>query len=86
METTSNRSQGVFTQISLFSVLLNGCYGGVCSIADVKKHGNMAIATMDRLDGEMQMIDGIVSTTVIFPAGYLDLKPEDIKAILKESL
>ncbi len=59
METSSNR-QGVFTQISLFSALLNGRYGGVCSIADVKKYGNLAIATMDRLDGEMQMIDGIV--------------------------
>ena len=59
METTNNR-QGVFTQISLFSVLLDGRYGGVCSIADVKKHGDMAIATMNRLDGEMQMIDGVV--------------------------
>ena len=59
METSSNR-QGIFTQISLFSVLLAGRYGGVCSIADVKKHGNLAIATMDRLDGEMQMIDGVV--------------------------
>ena len=52
--------QGVFTQISLFSVLLAGHYGGVCSIAEVKRHGDMAIATMDRLDGEMQMIDGVV--------------------------
>lgn len=52
--------QGVFTQISLFSVLLGGRYGGVCSVADVKKYGNIAIATMDRLDGEMQMIDGVV--------------------------
>ncbi|MBP5674338.1 MAG: acetolactate decarboxylase [Victivallales bacterium] len=49
-----------FTQISLFSILLVGRYGGVTSVADVKKLGNMAIATMDRLDGEMQMIDGIV--------------------------
>ena len=55
----SNR-EGVFTQISLFSVLLNGRYGGVCSVADVKKYGNLTIATMDRLDGEMQMIDGVV--------------------------
>ena len=29
---------------------------------------------------------GSVSTTVIYPAGYLDLHPEDIKKILKESL
>ena len=53
-------SNSVFTQISLFSVLLGGRYGGVCSIAEVKRLGNMAIATMDRLDGEMQMIDGVV--------------------------
>ena len=59
IEPTHNR-QGIFTQISLFSVLLAGRYGGVCSVADVKKHGNLAIATMDRLDGEVQMIDGVV--------------------------
>ena len=49
-----------FTQISLFSMLLSGRYGGVITLAEVKKLGNMSIATMDRLDGEMQMIDGIV--------------------------
>ena len=49
-----------FTQISLFSILLTGRYGGVVSIDEVKHHGNMAIATMDRLDGEVQMIDGVV--------------------------
>lgn len=30
--------------------------------------------------------EDVVSTTVIFPAGYLNLQPEDIKQILKESL
>ena len=49
-----------FTQVSLFNVLLSGRYGGVVSVAEVKKMGGMAIATMDRLDGEMQMIDGVV--------------------------
>jgi len=49
-----------FTQVSLFSVLLSGHYGGVVSVAEVKKLGSMSIATMDRLDGEMQMIDGVV--------------------------
>jgi len=49
-----------FTQVSLFSVLLSGRYGGVISIAELKKLGDMSIATMDRLDGEMQMIDGVV--------------------------
>ncbi len=55
-----NDKLGIFTQISLFSILLGGRYGGVCSIAEVKRLGNLAIATMDRLDGEMQMIDGVV--------------------------
>ena len=49
-----------FTQVSLFSVLLSGRYDGVITIGELKKLGNMAIATMDRLDGEMQMIDGVV--------------------------
>ena len=49
-----------FTQISLFSVLLGGHSDGIVSIGEVKRLGNMAIATMDRLDGEMQMIDGVV--------------------------
>lgn len=42
--------------------------------------------TITEIGATPEMIDGIVSTTVIFPAGYLDLKPEDIKAILNESL
>ena len=49
-----------FTQVSLFSVLLSGRYDGVITIGELKKLGNMSIATMDRLDGEMQMVDGIV--------------------------
>ena len=49
-----------FTQVSLFCVLLSGRYGGVISVGELKKLGNMAIATMDRLDGEMQMVDGVV--------------------------
>ena len=49
-----------FTQVSLFSVLLSGRYDGVISLAELKKLGGMSIATMDRLDGEMQMIDGVV--------------------------
>ena len=49
-----------FTQVSLFSVLLSGRYDGVIAVGELKKLGNMAIATMDRLDGEMQMVDGVV--------------------------
>jgi alcohol dehydrogenase YqhD (iron-dependent ADH family) len=42
--------------------------------------------TITEIGATPDMIDNIVSTTVIYPAGYLDLKPEDIKAILQESL
>ena len=55
-----NRKNRQFTQISLFSVLLGGHYDGIVSVGEVKRVGNMAIATMDRLDGEVQMIDGVV--------------------------
>ena len=55
-----NRKNRQFTQISLFNVLLGGHYDGIVSVGEVKRLGNLAIATMDRLDGEMQMIDGVV--------------------------
>ena len=42
--------------------------------------------TITEIGATPEMIDGIVSTTEIFPAGYLDLTPEDIRQILKESL
>ena len=42
--------------------------------------------TITEIGATPEMIDDIVSTTEIFPAGYLDLTPEDIKEILKESL
>ncbi len=63
-----------FTQVSLFSVLLSGRYDGVISIAELKKLGGMSIATMDRLDGEMQMIDGVVYQACADGHVYL---PED---------
>ena len=55
-----SRKNRQFTQISLFSVLLGGHYDGIVSVGEAKRLGNLAIATMDRLDGEVQMIDGVV--------------------------
>lgn len=49
-----------FTQISLFAALLCGRYGGVVSVREIRAFGNLAIATMDRLDGEVVMVDGVV--------------------------
>ena len=42
--------------------------------------------TISEIGATPDMIDNIVSTTVLFPAGYLDLTAEDIREILKESL
>lgn len=42
--------------------------------------------TITEIGATPAMIDDIVSTTVIYPAGYLDLTPADIRAILQESL
>jgi alcohol dehydrogenase YqhD (iron-dependent ADH family) len=42
--------------------------------------------TITEIGATPEMIDDIVSTTVIFPSGYLDLTAGDVKAILKESL
>jgi alcohol dehydrogenase YqhD (iron-dependent ADH family) len=33
-----------------------------------------------------EMIDGITEGTILYPAGYLDLKADDVKEILRESL
>lgn len=49
-----------FTQVSLFSTLLCGRYGGVVDLGWVKDRGNLMIASMDRLDGEVMMFDGVV--------------------------
>ena len=42
--------------------------------------------TISELGATPEMIDNIVSTTNIFPTGYMDLTREDIRQILKESL
>ena len=42
--------------------------------------------TISELGATAEMIPDITSTTVIYPAGYLDLSPEDVTEILKESL
>ena len=74
----AERKRITFTQVSLFSILLIGRYGGVLSVADVKKLGNMAIATMDRRDGEMQMIDGVVYQACADGRVYLPRDDETI--------
>ena len=42
--------------------------------------------TISEIGANAEMIPGITETTVIFPAGYLNLTKEDVTDILKESL
>ena len=42
--------------------------------------------TISEIGATPDMIPGITEGTICYPAGYLDLKPEDITEILQESL
>jgi alcohol dehydrogenase YqhD (iron-dependent ADH family) len=42
--------------------------------------------TISEIGATADMIPGITKGTICYPAGYLDLKPEDITEILKESM
>ena len=42
--------------------------------------------TISALGATNEMIPGITETTVVYPAGYLNLTKEDITEILKESM
>ena len=42
--------------------------------------------TISEIGATPDMIPGITEGTICYPAGYMDLKPEDITEILKESM
>ena len=42
--------------------------------------------TISEIGATADMIPGITEGTICYPAGYMDLKPEDIKEILLASL
>ena len=42
--------------------------------------------TISELGATVEMIPGITETTVVYPAGYLNLTKEDVAEILKESM
>ena len=45
-----------------------------------------SVITSSELGATNEMIAGIIETTVVYPAGYLNLTKEDITEILKESM
>lgn len=51
-------SDSVF-QLTLANVLLDGGYDGIVTIGDVMPAGDHGLGTVDRLDGELVVVDGI---------------------------
>jgi len=56
----SAQSQHSMYQISTINALMQGVYDGDLTIKDLKQHGNFGIGTLNRLDGEMVVLDGNV--------------------------
>ncbi|MDG6256893.1 MAG: acetolactate decarboxylase [Methanomicrobiaceae archaeon] len=47
-------------QVSTIDALLAGVYEGSHTIAEVRQHGDLGLGTLDALDGEMIVLDGVV--------------------------
>ncbi len=45
-------------QVSTSTALVEGVYGGVVTIGELKRHGSFGLGTFDGLDGEMLALDG----------------------------
>jgi acetolactate decarboxylase len=45
-------------QVSTSTALVEGVYGGVVTIAELKQHGSFGLGTFEGLDGEMLALDG----------------------------
>lgn len=52
-------SEETLSQFSTIDALMQGIYDGPATFAEVKKHGNFGIGTVNHLDGEMLGLDGV---------------------------
>jgi len=52
-------SSGTISQFSTIDALMQGIYDGPATFAEVKKHGDFGIGTVNHLDGEMLGLDGV---------------------------
>ena len=52
-------SDEVLTQVSTIDALMTGIYDGTTSLGELKKNGDLGIGTMNTLDGELVLLDGI---------------------------
>lgn len=65
-------SDEVLTQVSTIDALMAGLYDGNTTLGDLKKNGDVGLGTLQRLDGELILLDGIfyqvkVDGTVVRP-------------------
>src|SRR3954471_24071436 len=49
----------VVFQISTIGALLDGAYDGDVTIGEVLEHGDLGLGTLDALDGELIVVDGV---------------------------
>ena len=48
----------VLFQVSTIGALLEGCYDGTVTFAELARHGNFGLGTFNAVDGEMVAVDG----------------------------
>lgn len=52
-------SDEVITQVSTIDALMSGVYDGVTTLGELRKNGDLGVGTLDRLDGELILLDGV---------------------------
>lgn len=58
--TASSEARETLYQVSTIGSLMAGNYDGIKTVKQVKARGDLGIGTIDRLDGEMLLLDGTV--------------------------
>lgn len=51
-------SEGGIVQVSMIEALLDGCYDGDVTVAELAGHGDFGLGTLEGLDGELVVVDG----------------------------
>ncbi len=52
-------SDETITQISTIDALMAGLYDGITTLGELRKNGDFGTGTLDRLDGELILLDGV---------------------------
>ncbi|MBP1748293.1 MAG: Alpha-acetolactate decarboxylase [Deltaproteobacteria bacterium] len=52
-------SDEVITQVSTIDALMAGIYDGVSTLAELRKNGDFGLGTLQALDGELILLDGV---------------------------